>query len=136
MSLTREQILAHADTRWKVVLVPLLDGDVHIGRLSVEEVDRLGRAGENGKPAVAEVIMLGARTPTGQRLFSEGDLDALAALPADAVAPLANAILRFNGIGSDAPAADDKATPKPKPAKASAKAASGAAAAGGAAKNP
>ena len=28
MSLTREQILAHADTRLKVVLVPLLDGDV------------------------------------------------------------------------------------------------------------
>ena len=124
--LTRDQMLAHADTRLESVEVPLLGGAVMIGRFSVADADRIAFLGpqkrEDGTlapaeyPTAAELVVMGCRDDKGAPLFTRADLATLATLPADALAPLATAILKFNGMGADK-VPDDAAAPDAPPAK-------------------
>ena len=101
MSLNREAILGFKDNRISRVDVPELGGEVCIATLTVAEADKIRVLGENDVPAVVGLVILGACDENGKRLFSAKDEAALAKLPADALAKIANAVLKHNGMNSD-----------------------------------
>ncbi len=102
MSLSRDQILKHVDTRIGKVDVPEMGGEVCVASLTVAEADQIRSLGEDGVPAGVKIAILCACDDKGARLFTADDTDALKALPASAIGTIATAALKHNGLHTEA----------------------------------
>lgn len=116
MSLTREQVLAYAmptRLRRQEVSIPGWDGSVWVREftqgeyvaflrgLRVDEVTGRVNDPEYGEKLAAICLC----TEEGERLFADGDVAALATLPASALAVIVDAAQKLNGL--TAPVADE-----------------------------
>lgn len=127
MSLSRDAILKHVDTRIVRVDVPEMGGEVCVASLTVAEADRIRTLGEGNVPAVVGVVILGACDDDGKRLFTDKDAEALGKLPASALGRISSAVLDHNGLSAKAPeeakngssetVSDDSASASPSPSE-------------------
>lgn len=105
--LRREDILSAALNwqvgRLEVIPVPALGGAAYMCPMSAREMDRFEKRVRDGDEGF-RVLLLAASLcdASGNRLFGEEDVSALAGLPAVTVARLVDRALVINGLGGDA----------------------------------
>lgn len=97
--LSREAILGHKDSKIGSVYVEEFGGDVCVAMFTAAEADRFTKELGNAEmPTNVFVTLLGACDKKGERLFSDEDVTALAALPSRALTTIANKVLEHNGL--------------------------------------
>lgn len=100
--LTRDQILA-AGFRSEVVSTRIGDFRVRVMSGAVREQFEAAASDEQQRGRIrARWIRWTACDESGNLLFGEGDIDALAAMDSDIIIPVFEAALRINGLGSGA----------------------------------
>ena len=98
--LTRDMIFAADDLPRKEIPVPEWNGSVYVRALTGGEREQLERMIPNGVSA-AWLVALAACDEKGQRLFSESDVEKLAAKNSRALSRIANAAIQFNAMTSE-----------------------------------
>jgi hypothetical protein len=105
--LDKDQILAAEDLKTEVVPIPEWGGDVIVSEMSAADSERwlMEAFDDEGKPTrrKAPTVQLAARCivdESGQRVFSEEDIEALAKKSPKAIGKVFSAAVRLNGLGA------------------------------------
>ena len=96
--LTRDQILAADDLPRVEVAVPEWKGSVYVRALTGAERDQLERMITKDSVSRAKIAALCVVSEAGDRLFTDKDVDKLAAKHGGALEKIVNAALRFNAV--------------------------------------
>jgi hypothetical protein len=106
----RERILgAPPGLRSETVVIPEWDAAILVRELTAGERDRFDSEHAAGKTNLwARLVVHMARTQNGERIFKDGDLEAVAAMPSRVLEPLVDAAVRLANAAADSVEALEK----------------------------